>query len=77
MTLDELLADIHALEEELLAFERKYCVCCGDFLCRHFRAAKSPRTIRGSWISASGPAFITLIWRGRLTIGTRFSVGSG
>jgi hypothetical protein len=26
MTLDELLADIHALEEELLAFERKYGV---------------------------------------------------
>ena len=24
MTLDEILADIHALEEELLAFERKY-----------------------------------------------------
>ena len=26
MTLEELLADIHALEEELLAFERKYGV---------------------------------------------------
>ena len=26
MTLDELLADIHALEEDLLAFERKYGV---------------------------------------------------
>jgi hypothetical protein len=24
MTLEEILADIHALEEELLAFERKY-----------------------------------------------------
>lgn len=26
MTVQQLIADIHALEEELLGFERKYCV---------------------------------------------------
>jgi hypothetical protein len=31
MTLEALLADIHALEEELLAFERKYGVCSDIF----------------------------------------------
>lgn len=31
MTLREMLADIHALEEELLAFERKYGVRSGTF----------------------------------------------
>ena len=35
MTLKEILADIHALEEELLAFERKYGLRSETFYAAH------------------------------------------
>jgi hypothetical protein len=41
MTLEQLLADIHALEEELLAFERKYGVRTETFYAA-YKAGEEP-----------------------------------
>ncbi len=58
MKLREILIDIHALEEELLAFERKYGV----------RSETA-----GCWTLANGRAFTALGYPDKLSIATKFS----
>ena len=67
MTLQEILSDIHALEEELLAFERKFGIRCETFYAA-YAAGEEPE----DWISANGPASIEPGWRDKRSIGTRF-----
>jgi hypothetical protein len=55
MTLSEILADIHALEEELLAFERKYGVRSETFYAA-YQSGEEPEDDRwvldfGEWAS--------------------------
>jgi hypothetical protein len=55
MTLEEILADIHALEEELLAFERKYGIHSETFYAAYVRG-EEPEDDRwvldfGEWAS--------------------------
>ncbi len=55
MTLTEILADIHALEEELLAFERKYGVRSETFYAA-YQSGEEPEDDRwvldfGEWAS--------------------------
>jgi hypothetical protein len=47
MTLEELLADIHASEEDLLAFERKYGVRSEVFIAA-YQSGEEPED--GSWV---------------------------
>ena len=47
MTLEELLADIHALEEELLAFERRYGIRSETFFAA-FQSGEEPED--DSWV---------------------------
>ena len=42
MTLDEILRDIHALEEDLLVFERKYGVLSDTFYQAYQRGEEPP-----------------------------------
>jgi len=53
MTLDEILQDIHRMEEDLLIFERKYGVRTETFYAP-ISAAKNRMTTPGSWIGANG-----------------------
>ena len=57
MTLSDILADIHALEEELLAFERKFGVRSETFYAA-FQSGEEPEDDRGCWISVNGRASI-------------------
>ena len=57
MTLDEILADIHALEEELLAFERKYGIRSETFYAA-YASGEEPEDDQwvldfGEWASVS------------------------
>jgi len=54
MTLREILADIHALEEELIDFERS-TACVPKPSAPPTSMAKSQKTTIGCWISGSGP----------------------
>ena len=47
MTLDEILRDIHALEEDLLVFERKYGVLSDTFYQAYQRGEEPPNQ---SWV---------------------------
>ena len=47
MTLDDILRDIHALEEDLLVFERKYGVLSDTFYQAYQRGEEPPNE---SWV---------------------------
>jgi len=47
MTLDDILQDIYALEDEMRAYERKYGVLSETFFVSPICRAKSPRTRHG------------------------------
>ena len=57
MTLREMLSDIHALEEEMLAFERKYGVRSETFYAAYV-SGEEPEDDGGYWTSRNGPASI-------------------
>lgn len=57
MNIHEILLDIHALEEELLGFERKYGVR-SEIFSQPIPPAKNRRTINGCSILANGRPFI-------------------
>ena len=72
MNLQQILADIHALEEDLLAFERKYGIRSETFM-PHTSAAKNQRMTDGYWISESGRASIERGSLARPIIAMKFS----
>ena len=55
MTLDEILRDIHAMEEDLLTYERKYGVSSDTFY-ESYRNGEEPADNAGCSIGATGPA---------------------
>ena len=57
MTLNEILADIHALEEELLTFERKYGLRSETFYAA-YATSEEPEDDTGCLISENGLASI-------------------
>jgi len=64
MNVREILTDIHALEGELLEFERKYGLRSETFYAA-YGAARSQKTTPGPSTSANGPACIGLGWLGK------------
>ena len=76
MTPYDLLVDIHALEEEMLAFERKYGIRSETFYAAYV-TGEEPETIVGCWILASGPASIARGWSVSPSIETPSSKCSG
>jgi hypothetical protein len=73
MNLHELLADIHALEEELLAFERKYGVRSETFYAAYM-SGEEPEERPGCWISSNGASSTAPGWPGRRIPGMKSSV---
>ena len=68
MTLQEILADIHAIEEDLLAFERKYGIR-SEFFYAAYVSGEEPED--DSWVLDFGEwarACIVLGLRGRLDV---------
>lgn len=57
MNIPDILADIHALEEELLDFERKFGVRSETFYAA-YASGKNPMMIAGGWILANGRVYI-------------------
>ena len=64
MVLQDILSDIHDLEEELLFFERKYGIRSETFNAA-YAAGEEPKMTTGLLISANGPVYIALGFRDR------------
>jgi len=72
MTIQDILSDIHALEEDLLHFERNMASVLKPSTL-HTLAAKNPKTIVGCWTLGNGPASTGHGWLVRQSTATLFN----